>query len=165
MMSLLLAVAAATPSPASEYQAINRVYSSLTAARASHEAAAMASHFDGNALLIDARPAAALKGNDLEARLTPMTARLVSEKVKVTTSYRVEQRAYYGDTIVDAGYMRMQFDAPEGAAKPRDMTNRFMVTMRKGTDGRWRIVGDASLPANPEVWDSLKPVAGLHFDS
>ena len=160
---IVAAVTASAPS-AAEQAAINSVYSSLSAARARGDAAAMASHFEGGALLIDARPGEALRGSELEARLNPMAARLRDRQIKAVTSYRVEQRAYYGDTVVDAGYMRMQFEAPSGVSKPMDMISRFMVSMRRGQDGRWRIVGDASMPAKPETWDSLKPSAGLHFD-
>ena len=164
-MSVLLAVALAVAAPpTAEQAAINSVYTSLSAARASGDASAMASHFDGDGLLIDSRPGTPLRGVELEARIAPMAARLRGDNVRATTKYRVEQRAYYGDTIVDAGYMRMQFEAPAGASKPKDMISRFMVAMRKSPDGRWRIVGDASMPATAETWDGIKPSAGLHFD-
>ena len=93
-----------------------------------------------------------------------MAARLRESQIRATTKYRVEQRAYYGDTVVDTGYMRMQFEAPAGASKPKDMISRFMTAMRQSPDGRWRIVGDASMPADAATWDALKPAAGLHFD-
>jgi ketosteroid isomerase-like protein len=173
----LLAAIATTLAPAiapahPQDSALNKVYAELRDARAAADVPGMAGAFEPGALLIDPRSPQPLAGAELEARLKPMAARLVADQVKVETAYRIERRSVMGDVAVDAGLMHMRFTRPEGAAplqagqpRPRqDQYARFLVTMRRQPDGRWRIIGDASLPATAETWAAAQRQEGLHFD-
>ncbi len=160
-------IAAAHPEDA----AINRVYAQIRDARAAADVPGMAHAFEPEALLIDSRSPQPIVGAELEARLTPMAARLVADQVKVETAYRIERRSVIGDVAVDAGLMHMRFARPDGGALaqpgrpgPKDQYARFLVTMRRQSDGRWLIIGDASLPATAETWAAAKRGQGLRFD-
>lgn len=161
----LLAAACAASSAAAHPQdgAINAVYAALRASRTAHDVAGMAAPFHPQALLIDARPAPPVAGGDLAAVLAPQRDRLVKDGVQIDSLYRIERRQVIdGGLVVDAGYMR-QAMRREGAAETVRYA-RFMVTMKREADGRWRIVGDAAMPSTAEVWSGLKARDGLQFD-
>lgn len=143
--------------------ALNSVYSDLARARAAHDVAGMAGAFGAEGLLVDARPGPAISGAELAGRLQPMAERIRAEGVRIDTDYRLERRSVMGDIAIDAGYMRQMMVRPDGQSTTR--FSRFLVTMKKDGDGRWRIVGDASMPANQAAFDALRPVPGLHFDA
>ena len=144
--------------------ALNAIYERLAAAKAENAPEKVASEFAAQATLISARPGPPIRGDALAGALRPMAERLKSEKVTVSTAYRVESRRVLGDVALDSGYMRTLFAAPAGAARPRDMYNRFLVTFRKKSGGDWKIVGDASLPATSADWDKAARTEGLKFD-
>jgi ketosteroid isomerase-like protein len=155
----LHAPAAAQPAD----DAINTVYAQLKASRLQGSIPGMTAHFAPEALLIDSRPGPALRGSELAERLAPQVERLAREGGRVETQYRIERRSVSGDVAVDAGFMRMAVVRP--GAEPMVRIARFMVTMRRGNDGQWRIIGDAAMPATEAAWGALTPVAGLHFDA
>jgi uncharacterized protein (TIGR02246 family) len=155
----VLAAPAAAANP--EDAALNRVYAGLVAARAAGDVPGMASAFAPEALLIDQRPMPPIAGADLAERLRPMAARLAADGVRVDTAYRVERRSVSGDLAIDAGYMRQSMTRP--GAEPLVMYRRFLVTMRRGADGAWRIVADASMPAEQAAWDAAARVEGLQY--
>ncbi|PZQ63676.1 MAG: hypothetical protein DI570_08005, partial [Phenylobacterium zucineum] len=127
-----------------------------------NDLAGMAGPFHAQALLIDARPGPPVVGGDLAAVLAPQRERLVKEGVKIDTAYRVERRQVIGeDLVVDAGYMRQAMKR-EGAAEMVRYA-RFLVTMKRGADGKWNIVGDAAMPSTLEVWNGLTAKDGLQF--
>ncbi len=166
-MSMLIgaiAFAISAPAIAAHPQdgAINAVYARLAAARAAHDVPGMAAAFGGEGLLIDQRPQPALSGAELAARLEPMAARLRADNVSLGTAYRVERRSVMDDLAVDAGYMRQQMHRPGGQQMTRYA--RFLVTMRRQGDGSWRIIADASMPAEEAAWTALTAREGLHFD-
>jgi ketosteroid isomerase-like protein len=90
-----------------------------------------------------------------------MAARMAADGVRVDTAYRVERRSVSGDLAIDAGYMRQTMTRP--GAEPMVMYRRFLVTMRRGADGAWRIVADASMPAEQAAWDAAARVEGLQY--
>lgn len=139
--------------------AINRVYSELAAARAANDVPGMASAFAPEALLIDQRPGPPISGAELADRLRPMAARIVADNVRIDTAYRVERRSVSGDLAIDAGFMRQTLTRPGG--EPMVHYRRFLVTLRRGAGGEWRIVGDASMPADQAAWDGAARVDGL----
>jgi ketosteroid isomerase-like protein len=116
-----------------------------------------------DALIVDARPGAAMSGAELGARLAPMIARLRADSARVATQYRIERRQVSGDVAVDAGYMRQTIARSDGVAGPPPMVTRFLVTLRQA-GGRWRIVADASMPASEAAWAGAARSAGLKFD-
>ena len=155
--------AAATPAAAAnpEDAALNRVYTELAAARARHDVPGMASAFAPEALLVDQRPGPPILGTELAERLRPMAARIVADGVSLDTAYRVERRSVAGDIAMDAGYMRQTVTRP--GAEPMIRYARFLVTFRRGANGAWRIVGDASMPATQAQWDAAPRGDGLHY--
>jgi uncharacterized protein (TIGR02246 family) len=165
MWGAFAAVVAAAVAPAAaanpEDAALNRVYTELAAARARHDVAGMASAFAPEALLVDPRPGPPILGTELAERLRPMAARIVADGVSLDTAYRVERRSVSGDVAVDAGFMRQTVTRP--GAEPNIRYARFLVTMRRGADGAWRIVGDASMPATQAQWDAAARVGGLQY--
>lgn len=143
--------------------ALNAVYAKLAGARAANDVPGMASAFGAEGLLIDARPGPAISGGELAARLQPMAERVSKEGVKIATAYRVERRSVMGDIALDAGYMRQTMTRPDGQTGTR--YSRFLVTMRKGSDGRWTIIGDASMPADEAAFASVARTPGLQHDA
>jgi ketosteroid isomerase-like protein len=162
-LSLVCLLASAPATAGSGDAAINAVYSALARARAANDVAGMSSAFEGNALLVDARPGPPISGAELGDRLRPMATRIQADGVKVETAYRIERRTLMGDLAMDAGYMRQTMVRPNGQRGARYA--RFLVAMRRDPSGGWRIVGDASMPAEQAAFDALTPKEGLHFDS
>ena len=162
--AVIAAAVAASPAIAADPEdaTINSVYSSLAKARTANDVAGMANAFGPGGLLIDARPGPAILGSELAGRLAPMAERVQKDGVKIDTAYRLERRSVLGDVALDAGYMRQTMVRPDGQTGSRYA--RFLVTMRRGPDGAWKIIGDASMPSEQAVFDALKPVDGLHFD-
>jgi len=165
-LGLVFAAAMVLASPAEaanpEDAALNAVYARLTQARATSDVPGMARAFAPEGLLIDARPGPAIAGSELADRLAPQAARIVADGVRVETAYRIERRSVSGDLALDAGYMRQSIARPN--AEPMIRYARFLTTMRRGADGAWRIIGDASMPSTQEVWNGLTRVEGLQFD-
>ena len=149
--------------PAAANAAINAVYARLAVARAAHSVEGMAGAFAADALLVDSRPGPPVSGAELAARLAPMAARLRDEGVALSTQYRIERRSFAGDLVIDAGYMRQALARP-GTAEPMVRYARFLVTLRRGADGSWRILSDASLPSNETAWNAVPRTDGLHYD-
>jgi uncharacterized protein (TIGR02246 family) len=154
----LASTAAAHPQDA----AINAVYTGLAATRTAHDVAGMAAAFHPQALLIDARPGAPVSGAELAGVLTPQRDRLVKDGVSIASLYRVERRQVIGDGLaLDAGYMRQAMQKDGAAEMVR--YSRFLVTLKRDADGKWKVVGDAAMPSTAEVWNALKPQEGLQF--
>ncbi|HYI42208.1 MAG TPA: nuclear transport factor 2 family protein [Sphingomicrobium sp.] len=162
---LLTTIAFAAPAAAAtaEDGALNAVYAALSRARAAHDVAGMTGAFGAGGLLVDARPGPAISGAELGERLQPMAARIKAEGVKIETAYRLERRSVMGDVAVDAGYMRQTMVRPDGQKGVR--YSRFLVTMRRDPQAGWRIIGDASMPAEQAAFDAVKQAEGLHFDA
>lgn len=160
----LLAVSSAAAAHR-EDAAINGVYDRLVKAKAQNSAEAIAAAFRPEAILISSRPGPAVTGDKLRSVIAPMASRLIADGVTVSTSYRVDHRTVLGSVAVDSGFMRTLFTAPEGAVKPQDMYNRFLVTLQKDARGEWKIIGDASLRSTQEEWDKAAIVPGLKHDS
>lgn len=162
---LLLAIAcAAAPAAAAnpEDGAINAVYQRLAAARAAGDVEGMASAFGSQGLLVDARPGPAIAGAELAGRLQPMANRLRTDNATIDTAYRIERRSVIGGIALDAGFMRQIVRRGDGEAMTRYA--RFLTTLQRGADGIWRIIGDASMPAQEPAWTALAPAEGLQFD-
>jgi len=153
----LVSPAAAHP----EDPRINAVYQKLAEARAANDVEGMASAFASGGILVDQRPGPALAGGDLAARLRPMAARIAADGVRIDTSYRVEKRSVMGDIALDAGFMKQSMAAKDGRTSTRYA--RFLVTLQKGADQNWRIIGDASMPADEAAWNGLARADGLQF--
>ncbi len=160
----LFAFSFAAPASAHPEDALlNQVYAGLAKARAANDVAGMASHFHPGGLLIDARPGPALPGGELSARLAPQAERVVKDGVTIDTAYRIERRQVLeGGIALDAGYMRQSIRRTGSPEYVRYA--RFLVTLKREADGRWRILGDASMPSTAEVWAALTPQDGLAFD-
>jgi ketosteroid isomerase-like protein len=163
-IALAVASSASVSASRAENDAINAVYQHLTRAKLENSPEKVAQEYDANATLIDPRSGPPMRGSGLDQSLKSITDRMASEKVRVSTAYRVESRAVLGNVAVDSGYMRTLLTAPAGAPKPKDMYTRFLVTFKRRSDGSWRIIGDASLPADAAAWNNLKRVEGLAFD-
>jgi len=160
-MTIWAAAAPASAHP--QDSAINAVYDRLAASRAANDVNGMASGFHEQALLIDPRPGPAVLGAEMPAMLAPQRDRIVRDGVAISTAYRVERRQVLGrDLAVDAGYMRQALRRTGATEQVRYA--RFLVTMTRGADGSWKIVGDAAMPSTIEVWDGLASQAGLKFD-
>jgi len=162
LASIVAVVASSALAANPEDGALNGVYERLTRARAAGDVPGMASAFAPEGLLVDARPGPAIAGSELAERLAPQAARIAADGVRVETAYRIERRSVSGDIALDAGYMRQSLARP--GAEPMIRYSRFLVTMRRGMDGAWRIAGDASMPSTAEVWNGLARVDGLQFD-
>ncbi|RAK63696.1 DUF4440 domain-containing protein [Phenylobacterium kunshanense] len=160
----LVALSFATPAWAHPEDAgLNAVYAGLAKARAANDVTGMASHFHPQGLLVDARPGPALPGGELAARLAPQAERIAKDGVSIQTAYRIERRQVLeGGIALDAGYMRQAFRRPGADEQVRYA--RFLVTLKREADGRWKILGDASMPSTAEVWAALTPQDGLAFD-
>lgn len=162
-MALMTSAAAAPAAAHPDDRAINATYAGLAASRMAHDVPGMASHFDPQGLLVDARPGPPLAGRDLAARLAPQAERLVKDGVSISSAYRIEMRQVLdGGIALDAGYMRQALKR-EGAPEQVRYA-RFLVTMKRGMDGAWKILGDAAMPSTAEVWNALTPQEGLTFD-
>ena len=160
---LLLAGLAAAAMPcraAPEDQAINAVYADLGRARAAHDIAGMSGAFADSALLVDARPGPPVSGAELADRLRPQRDRLVADGVRIQSDYRVERRSIMGDVAVDAGFMRQTLPGADGRSQTRYA--RFLATLRRDGD-RWRIIADASMPADEAAWNAVRPGEDLAF--
>lgn len=162
LASIVAAVASSAVAANPEDGALNGVYERLTRAREAGDVSGMAGAFAPEGLLVDARPGPAIAGSELAERLAPQAARITADGVRIETAYRIERRSVSGDLALDAGYMRQSLARP--GAEPMIRYSRFLVTMRRGTDGAWRIVGDASMPSTAEAWNGLTRVDGLQFD-
>lgn len=158
----LVFIAAPASAVNPEDGAINEVYQRLATARAAGDVPGMAGAFAPGALLVDARPGPAISGAELPGRLRPMAERLRTENARVETAYRVERRSVMGAIALDAGYMRQDVRRADGRAMTRYA--RFLVTMQRGPDGMWRIIGDAAMPVEEAVWTALGRTEGLHYD-
>lgn len=164
-MILAATIALAAPTTAFAHpadSAINSVYSGLSAARRAGNVEGMSAAFAADALLIDQRPNPALRGSDLPAQIRPMAARLQADQAQLDTAYRIERRSVTGDIAIDVGFMRQTLVRPN--VEPNIRFARFMVTMRRGADGRWMIIGDAAMPAQGAAWTALTRSEGLHYD-
>jgi uncharacterized protein (TIGR02246 family) len=142
--------------------ALNNVYARLASARAANDLGGMTGNFAADGLLVDARPGPVISGAELEARMKPMLERLLSEKGRIDTAYRIERRSVIGEIALDAGFMRQTVSRP--GAEPMTRYARFLVTMKRGDDGQWRIIGDASMPAQQSAFEGVVRQEGLHFD-
>lgn len=163
LVASLVLVLSAAPALAHEQDAaLNGVYTKLASARAANDMAGMIGQFGADGLLVDARPGPVISGAELEERMKPMLARIVSEQGRIDTAYRIERRSVIGDIALDAGFMRQTVNRP--GAEPMTRYARFLVTMKRGEDGRWRIIGDASMPAQQAAFDGVARQEGLHFD-
>lgn len=160
--ALMWGLAAPASAGSPDDAGINAVYAKLSQARAAHDVEGMVSAFSSDGLLVDARPGPVITGGELEGRLRPMAERVANEGIKIATSYRLERRSVMGDVALDAGYMRQTMERPN--AEQTSRYSRFLVTMRRETDGVWRIIGDASMPAEQAQFDALKPVQGLYYE-
>lgn len=160
----LVALSFAAPAWAHpEDAALNAVYAGLAKARAGNDVPGMASHFHPQGLLVDARPGPAVPGGELAARLAPQAERIAKDGVAIQTAYRIERRQVLeGGIALDAGYMRQALRRPGADEQVRYA--RFLVTLKREVDGRWKILGDASMPSTAEVWAALAPQEGLAFD-
>ena len=159
---ILPLLAAASPAAAHvEDEALNGVYRRLASARTAGDVEGMTGAFGSDGLLVDQRPGPVISGAELAARLRPMAERLRADNVRVDTAYRIERRSVMGDIALDAGYMRQMLRRSDGQSSVRYA--RFLVTMQRGADG-WRIIGDASMPAEEAAWTALSARDGLHFD-
>lgn len=156
----MAAPAAALAHPADA--AINSVYARLAAARQAGDIPGVMTFFAPEGLLIDDRPLPALSGAQLEAQIRPALDRLNREQVRLETAYRIERRSVMGDIAIDAGFMRQTLVRPN--AEPNIRYARFMVTMRRGADGAWAIIGDAAMQAREASWTALARTDGLHYD-
>lgn len=163
MEAAAMAAVSTAPTPAPADAAINAVYQRLAAARAEASIDGMSNAFAPGGLLVDQRPGPVISGAELRARLQPMVERLRTDNVRVETAYRIERRSVMGDIALDAGYMRQSIARAEGEATTRYA--RFLVTLQRQPDGSWKIIGDASMPAQEAAWSALAPVGGLHFDA
>jgi uncharacterized protein (TIGR02246 family) len=141
---------------------INAVYSAIAAAKARNDAPGIAASFAPEALVIDARPGPAASGAELAGRLGAMASRMARDQARVSTQYRIERRSVAGDLAIDAGYMRQSVAAPGMNMPP--MVTRFLVTLRRQGDGRWRVMADASMPATEAAWAAATRQPGLKFD-
>lgn len=142
--------------------AINSVYAKLASARAANDLRGMTGNFAAEGLLVDARPGQVISGAELADRMKPMLERLLSENGRIDTAYRIERRSVIDDIALDAGFMRQTVSRP--GAEPMTRYARFLVTMKRGGDGQWRIVGDASMPAQQTAFEGVARQEGLHFD-
>lgn len=162
LIAALLSSAASAQASEGGDRGPNGVYARLATARAAHDVPGMAAVFDPKALLIDARSPAPVSGGELAARLAPQRDQLVNDRVAIETTYRVERRQHLGDGLaVDAGYMRQTLK--RGDATPQVRYAKFLVTLKQGDDGVWRIVADAAMPSTAEAWEMLVPQPGLVF--
>ena len=162
--AVIAGVAAPAAAANPEDAAINAVYTGLSRARAASDVAGMSGVFPAGAILIDARPGPAIGGgSELVARLRPTAERIVADGVRIDTAYRIERRSVMGDVAVDAGYMRQSVNRP--GAEPMVRHARFLVTLRRGADGRWLIIADASMPAEAAAWTGAARVEGLLYDA
>jgi uncharacterized protein (TIGR02246 family) len=142
---------------------INAVYSQMSAARAAGDVGGMTAAFAPEGLLVDARPGPVISGAELVARLAPMAGRLRTEGAKVQSAYRIERRSIMGDIVLDAGFMRQTVTRQDG--RKSDRYARFLITMHRGPADRWRIIGDASMPAEQVAFEQVKRTEELYFDS
>lgn len=164
-LAAAVAMLCASPAPLAAHQqdnAINDVYATLASARAANDLAGMTRHFGAEGLLVDARPGPVISGSELGERMKPILQRILSEKGRIDTAYRIERRSVIGDILIDAGFMRQTIARP--GAEPMIRYARFLVTMQQGRDGKWRIIGDASMPAQQAAFDGVARTAGLQFD-
>lgn len=163
VMAAAMISAIATPASAHEQDdAINTVYAKLASARAANDLKGMTGNFGAHGLLVDARPGPVISGAELEGRMKPMLERIVADKARLETAYRIERRSVIGDIALDAGFMRQTISRP--GAEPMIRYARFLVTMQRSSDGNWRIIGDASMPSQQTAFDALPRQSGLHFD-
>ena len=161
---LVSVICAAAPAAAAnpEDSALNAVYQRLAEARAAGDVEGMANAFGRRGLLVDARPGPAIAGAELAGRLQPMADRLRTENASIDTAYRIERRSVIGGIALDVGFMRQVVRRGDGEAMTRYA--RFLTTLQRGADGAWRIIGDASMPAQEAAWTALAPTEGLQFD-
>lgn len=157
----LLCVATALPAHPQD-EALNQIYGRLIAARAAGDLAGMIGPFPAEAILIDSRKLPALGGGDeLQAQLASMAARLKADNASVASSYRVERRSIRKDLAIDAGYMRMMITIP--GRDPMVRYARYLVAFQRAGDG-WQIMGDANMPSDAAAWDAVRTVPGLRHD-
>lgn len=157
LLGLVLLGAAAPAFAHPEDAAIDAVYERLRNARAAADIEGMVAAFAPDGMLVDSRPGAPITGSELGARLAPQVERLRGEGGSIATEYRIERRQVSGDIALDAGYMRQTVNRP--GHEPMTRYARFLVTMRRGADGQWQILGDASMPATEAAWAALAPAA------
>lgn len=162
--AILMAVAASSPALSAnpEDAALNAVYARLAAARAANDVPGMSAAFGAEGILIDARPGAPITGSELAQRLQPMAERVQADGVRISTSYRIERRSVIDDVAVDAGYMRQTMARGDGQTGTRYA--RFLVTMQREADGKWVIIGDASMPSDEAAFAQVTKQPGLHYD-
>jgi uncharacterized protein (TIGR02246 family) len=157
-------LSASAPAAARVDAAINRVYEGIAAAVADNDGAAVANGFAADAIVLDARPGPPVRGEAFRAGMVGMAARMKRDGLKVTAQYRIESRNVSGDFAVDTGYRRLTMAAPGAGPQPAVQYHKFLVVAQRGKDGGWKILRDASLPANEAAWNGARPADGLKFD-
>ena len=163
--SLVLACLIAAPAAAApEDASINAFYETLTRERALDiRNGARAFHPEGLAIFLGngGRPGPVTQGSEVAARLGGMAERMAADGMTMTNAYRIERRSVIGDTAVDTGYMRLT-QTRNGAS--RNHYARFLVTLKRGADGQWRIISDASWPSDEAAWNATPRAEGLKYD-
>jgi uncharacterized protein (TIGR02246 family) len=160
------AAAMAAPAPAANADdaALNRLYETIAAGVASNSGEAIVAAFAADAVILDPRPAPPLAGDAFRQGITRMAARLKQDGVRVVSAYRIERRTVSAGLAVDIGYRRQTFTPPGEGPEPMVQYHKFLVVAQRQSDGGWKILRDASLPASREAWDAASRAAGLKYD-
>ena len=94
-----------------------------------------------------------------------MADRLKADGAVVRADYRVIRRIVSGGIAVDTGFRRQTMTSAKAAGpQPGTQYHKFLVVAQRQSDGSWKIVRDASLPATKEAWDGALRVEGLKYD-
>jgi uncharacterized protein (TIGR02246 family) len=159
MAALMLAAApawAASPDDA----ALNGLYEAMARGAATASADMIAGAFADDALLLYPDNQPAMDGTAFRASLGQMAASL--KPGQLDSRFRIERRLVSDGLAVDNGVLRRTMRRADG----REQTSyaKFVVASRRDADGRWRVVTDASLPANEDAWTRVQRTPGLKYD-
>lgn len=165
MGALLLVAAAPAASVSAEapHAALNQVYERIAEGKAAVDADRALAAFDDRVVSVGPRAGPVAAGDAFHQRFRTMAQRIMNDQVSVEADYRIEHREIFGDTAVDAGFMRHRFSR---AGTPGQVQySRFLVTLQRQPNGQWKIIADASAPADEQAWAGVERRPGLKFDA
>ena len=156
------ALATAAPAANPDDAALNGLYETLASGAAAASAETIAGVFAEDAILLYEGRTPAMTGAAFRDSLKSMSDRLKTDRVTLSSEFRIERRLVSDGLSVDNGVLRRTMKRPDGTSQTQYA--KFVVAARRQTDGRWKIVTDASMAASQEAWDRAVPVEGLKYD-
>lgn len=143
---------------------INDLYERIDAAARDRDPELSRQAYAPDAVFLDEREATIQTGEVLHASMRESIEGLRRDGAAARISYRVVRRTVRENLAIDTGYYRVAVSPADRRAAPSIAYRKFLLAAEPRPDGRWQIIGDASLPSSQDAYDGAQPVSGLRFD-